>query len=766
MSGIHRFLTRRDRSKGASRQAREEHLVSPALPLLRGFFVSNPSKEDSQEHEKKVKLVESHLRSLGYSTLEEAHVRHALKNTNDDVEKAISLLLLLEDSIEGIIRPYTPRTKLLGAENRQGVTCYLDSLLFAMFARLDCFEAILYKSFNDEPRRKLAILLRFWVNLLRAGKLITTDITQHIQEALAECGWEDASRLRQQDASEAFTFITGTLELPLLTLKMDIYHTGKEDVSDDHKFVNERLLEVAIPPEPTDGSTITLEDCLEAYFNNRIEVKRHLERRNTLSSRRSSDSLSMSKGFTAHVEEVETTPTQSPAQSTSPIPEKANPWPSISGAANSLGSRKPGRRDSIVRERFIPDTSEEQTGSGDSEQPRRGILRKEVMMPAWQFFSLIPWFTENTPTNDAQVAAHFSSQRPILGVCLKRYSFTPNGKAIRLNTYIDIPVEIGIPKFIQDDNMDVSGDFKLALQAVVCHRGTSVDSGHYISLVRGTSPNAAPTSSSADGAKPQGTESPKQWMRFDDLASERITLIDIETALRTESPYLLFYQILPIDQDASLANLSNKPSSLASDTTLDVEMGDVYRKLSSLAVDTDGSTTEDVTSARPSFEITSPDNTTQPLVNTERRPSVVFSDPPLTGPPRSMPSMSPRLMAMEEEGTRGSFSFSRRGSRATKSNSGSRAGSQSGENRISSTFSRFAGRLSRDKITSDGEGEVDESAFETDDAAADDIILGPARLESKDKSGKDRGSRGKAKGKSREKSKDKSRNLDRECTVM
>jgi hypothetical protein len=123
-------------------------------------------------------LVESHLRSLGYSTLEEAHVRHALKNTNDDVEKAISLLLLLEDSIEGIIRPYTPRTKLLGAENRQGVTCYLDSLLFAMFARLDCFEAILYKSFNDEPRRKLAILLRFWVNLLRAGKLITTDIVR------------------------------------------------------------------------------------------------------------------------------------------------------------------------------------------------------------------------------------------------------------------------------------------------------------------------------------------------------------------------------------------------------------------------------------------------------------------------------------------------------------------------------------------------------------------------------------------------------------
>ena len=94
------------------------------------------------------------------------------------MEKAFDLLLLIEDSIEGIVRGYTPSTKLLGAENRHSVTCYLDALLFAMFARLDCFEAILYKSFNDEPRRKLSILLRLWVNMLRSGKLITTDIVR------------------------------------------------------------------------------------------------------------------------------------------------------------------------------------------------------------------------------------------------------------------------------------------------------------------------------------------------------------------------------------------------------------------------------------------------------------------------------------------------------------------------------------------------------------------------------------------------------------
>jgi hypothetical protein len=173
---------------------------------------------------------------------------------------------------------------------------------------------------------------------------------------------------------------------------MDIYHTGKEDASDDHKFINERLLEVAIPPEPTDGQTLTLEDCLEAYFNNRIEVKRYLGRRNTLPSTQSVESLSISKGFTAHVEEVDITPTITPVQSSSPRAEKPSPWSSFSEFNDALTARRLGRRDSLVRERFIPESKEEpgetDLHSSDAQQ-RKGSYRKEVMMPAWQFFSLI-----------------------------------------------------------------------------------------------------------------------------------------------------------------------------------------------------------------------------------------------------------------------------------------------------------------------------------------------------------------------------------------
>ncbi|KAF7528828.1 hypothetical protein PCG10_009541 [Penicillium crustosum] len=775
MSGIHRFLTRRDRHNKLNKQSKEEASNILSRPLFHGIFKSETTLADSDEHEKKVKAIAQRIKQLGITALDEEHMKYALRTAQGDTEKAFSLLLLLEDSIEGIIRNYTPNTKLLGAENRQGVTCYLDALLFAMFARLDCFEAILYKSFNDEPRRKLAILLRLWVNLLRSGKLITTDMTKHLQDALAECGWEDAAKLQQQDASEAFTFITEKLELPLLTLKMDIYHTGKEDESDDHKFINERLLEVAIPPEPTDGHSLTLEDCLEAYFNNMIEVKRHMQRRNTTSSIRSMDSLSMSKGSTSHVEavEIETTPTMSRAQTNSPRAEKKTPWSSFTEFTEALeASRTPGRRGSIVRQRFFPDSGgdtntrdtnpekdpgADQDTSGNTQQ-RKGSYKKEVMMPAWQFFSLIPWYTDNTPTNDAQVAAHFSSKRPILGMCLKRYSFLPDGRAVRLNTHIDIPTEIGLPHFIQDDNLDADaplfGSFKLSLQALVCHRGNSVDSGHYISIVRGTN---CPNTGTPVTTGPEVPETTKHWMRFDDLAAERVTLVDIDHALKTESPYLLFYQILPIGEDPSAPNIPNAPSSRASDGSTLADQADF--------------SVEDLSADRPSVEVTGPcESNAQTLASIARRSSIAFSETsnPVGLHPRSIPSSSPRLAPMEEGSTKGT-SFSRRGSRSAKSNPGSRAGSQTGENRISATFSRFAERLSRDRISNDGfaeENEGNESALEIDDTV-DDMKLGPAAFENKEKRGRGRTKdRERNKGKAKEKSKEKTRKLDRECVVM
>lgn len=365
---------------------------------------------------------------------------------------------------------------------------------------------------------------------------------------IAEAGWADAGELRQQDASELFTFLTGKLELPLLTLKVDLYHTGRDDANDDHKFVNERLLEIPIPPDRVENNAITLEECLEAYFNNHVEVKRYLERQNSNIGKPNPAERDL-KTAVAHVECIdESSITSSPVSTPLEIntPEVSTPEIAVSEVQTRA------KANSIIQKRWVSEDSDEPLSRQNSNQPprqlseRKGSIRHEVMMPALQVFSLIPWYADNLSSDDAQTAIHFSQKRPILGMCLKRYDIE-NGRPVRRNTYVDIPVEIGLPHFIKDDQIDESapifGNFKLVLQAVVCHRGNSTDSGHYISLVRNKNPERPASRSSTSSS----SECEKTWLRFDDLASERITSVNIEQALREESPYLLFYQILPID---------------------------------------------------------------------------------------------------------------------------------------------------------------------------------------------------------------------------
>lgn len=582
---------------------------------------------------------------------------------------------------------------------------------------------------------------------------------------------------------------------------MDIYHTGREDKEDDHKFVNERLLEVAIP-EQQGEDVITLEDCLETYFNNRIEVKRFLQRQNTIGSIRSTDRETLDrdpeKNETFYVESVELSSPESPIVST-PISMASY------GPPTPIRPTLDGRRraDSIFSQRFkSPEDRafdekkhlDDMWNNSSGGRPRSAsLLRKEVLMPAWQFFSLIresfpdfslsqlttnnyiAWYTHNVPSTDAQVAAHFSARRPVLGICLKRYTMTPTGAPKRLNTYIDIPLEIALPHFVSDDRIaeegPLFGNFKLVLQSVVCHRGVSVDSGHYISLIRANS-YERPNSSHSDD-----DENPGSWLRFDDLSNPRVVGVDIQRALREESPYLLFYQVQPIDE--ALASRGDPPtyaeaqsgvvSSVPSRETLlsspeagvtDVETGGDWDKVNPADMHPESVVSEPI--GRVSM-------------SSNRRSSVTLDDLESVSRGRTEPHTP------ADESKAGFLSASRRGSRTWLGSTKSRPTSQSGEGRLSLTLSKLTGRGSKDKLTTIGVGSNEDPVIVINSVESPDRtppeVHSPTKEKkeyaitySKSKKGKKDHHRSKSRdplGERSEKSKHKGKSSpDRECSVM
>jgi len=145
---------------------------------------------------------------------------------------------------------------------------------------------------------------------------------------------------------------------------------------------------------------------------------------------------------------------------------------------------------------------------------------------------------------------------------------------------------------------------------VVCHRGVSVDSGHYVALVR--------SNVSTKGSE----EEMSQWLRFDDLASQRVSLVDIQQALKEETPYLLFYQILPVDGDPGNLTSGEKPPPGYSASTPGPAKSDVSSTGEPLIAVSSAETQP--ASGRPSMDIeSSEDGRGRASDSADRRPSTI-----------------------------------------------------------------------------------------------------------------------------------------------
>ncbi|KAH9910082.1 ubiquitin carboxyl-terminal hydrolase-domain-containing protein [Xylariomycetidae sp. FL2044] len=737
-----KFLSRRE--KNGHRRGRSSDPAHKHRPLSSEAFFSlfrpDGSKQAAKEESplEKVKAavpntlideVRKKIAELDMPKLSDDHIRYALnaKYASNDVDKAIELLVLQQTSLTGKIISHNPEVRMLGAENRGNVTCYLDSLLFAMFSKLEAFECMLVGDIRDDAQRKLAALLRLWVNMLRSGKLIEKDMTEHIQDALAECGWKEAQQLEQQDTSEAFAFITETLQLPLLTLQVDLFHHGKNDDA-DHKVVYERLLNLAVPPD-TENKGIKLEDCLEEYFNSQVDVLRDsLDEKKTaerldLASALSAPSTPLTPRSTirivpneddAHCSTPEAIENSAPLERQTSAPDDSPPGMLSTPEPQTFSPQSPhaplrpvrSRTESIIQRVVLDEDEkapEDDTGSLFQRAKRTTSAVKAVTIPAWQFFKLIPWHSpaNKEPESDLEVARHFN-QRPVVGICLKRYMMDAKGVMKRQNTYIDIPDSLRLPHFIANERYveegGLSAEYKLVLQSVVCHRGDSLHSGHYISFCR-VAPKLLTDNRRHDNDPPPDYEEP-QWVKFDDLASERVSTVDdIKQSLKEEMPYLLFYQILPIvEMPTTPVEETGPPAydepgvNLAISETSQSQEGHGPSRQPSSYFDNASMIPSAPASIRFSSDLERPPRTSftdeDGFLAVSRRGSVMYDSILGTSPGATSENPSPVATPAEETTAQ---RLTRAAAKFRGGSSRSRPQSQAGENRISLTMSRLGG---------------------------------------------------------------------------
>lgn len=310
-------------------------------------------------------------------------------------------------------------------------------------------------------------------------------------------------------------------------------------------------------------------------------------------------------------------------------------------------------------------------------------------------------------------------QRPIVGICLKRYAMDESGQPQRLNTFIDIPDSLRLPHFMLAGGPDLedsglSTEYKLVLQSVVCHRGDSLQSGHYIAFAR-VAPKLL-TGNRRHYFDPPPDYEEAQWVQFDDMETEnRVSFVDdIKQSLREEMPYLLFYQIVPmvdITCPSTEGTEAEPPSYNESKTSFEVpSSASTYdgepaaRGRFGEKRPSDTPTAEAVSSKPPSIRLSSEVPrimAERPWVSSHaastpggsRRQSTIMTDSSLVTPAVTPDADSPVNTPMDDSaGSR----LSRAASRFALGRQ-SRPASQSGEGRLSFSMTRLGGLMKSSK---------------------------------------------------------------------
>ncbi|ORX95117.1 cysteine proteinase [Basidiobolus meristosporus CBS 931.73] len=412
-------------------------------------------------HELKLAKVGAYLFEHGHP-LPANDLERILRKCRWIVEDAIFFSNEYIKASDGILVDVNKNTQFKGPKNSLGTSCYIDSLLFAMFGTHTCYDSLLrVRELTSEAALHLQTTCRLYVNLLRSGKHVSKTVIEMIRNDLAQCGWKGGksedfggsyeTRPTQEDASELLLFLMDVFELPFLPLGVKLHHYGDTD-EDDAKIITERIFQLSIPSEEEQepSQSIMLENILVNYFyNNKVSgIRRNVEK-----------------------------------------------------------------------------------------------LGREETIDAWSVMELLPFYSAENElgTNLLSHSTDFPEHNIIVPLTLKRYAVDHNGYSVRTSQHVSIPPLIDFSSFVSVQPGAPLAKYTLVLKSAVCHLGTSLSSGHYISY-----------SVSVDD--------PTVWYKHDDLefGSRRIRKYPTSKCFEdmAENGYLFFYQLvclpLPLipDQEA------------------------------------------------------------------------------------------------------------------------------------------------------------------------------------------------------------------------
>lgn len=141
--------------------------------------------------------------------------------------------------------PLPPRAPVNG-----GNTCYLDSVLVAMFAMYDGWDGLIHRlSFDcDVVKRVQAV-----VNTLRRGKVVQSFALNELRDCLIlHAGWYEGCE--QHDAAELLSLLLDALHAPFLPLFKNMSHRGNPNLAADHVPFTERVLWLNLTWTPAPSS--------------------------------------------------------------------------------------------------------------------------------------------------------------------------------------------------------------------------------------------------------------------------------------------------------------------------------------------------------------------------------------------------------------------------------------------------------------------------------------------------------------------------------